>query len=155
MKERSNRAGVTRGLVMLAAVSNLVLAQQAFPGESPTAPSEQTQALSGAHDAQPQVSTPAVSGDASNMMIHVDPKTGAIRKEPAPGTVPLQLTPQLQNALSTSHQGLVEAPSPVAGGGIKVDLQGRFQNPLFATIDADGRVKMQHLDDTPESAGSK
>ena len=155
MKERTNRARVTRGLVMLAAVNSLVLAQPAFPGENHTAPSGQTQAPSGANAEQPQISTPAVPGDTSGMMIHIDPKTGAIRKEPAPGTVPLQLTPQLQNALSTSHQGLVEAPSPVAGRGIKVDLQGRFQNPLFATIEADGKVKMQHLDETSESAGSK
>jgi hypothetical protein len=89
------------------------------------------------------------------MTIHIDPKTGALLKEPAPGTVPLQLTPQLQNALSTSHEGLVETPSSVPGGGVKLDLQGRFQSPLFVTIDADGKVKMQHLDATPESGDKK
>jgi hypothetical protein len=95
-------------------------------------------------------SQPAAAPEgAAGMTIHVDPQTGAILKEPAPGTVPLQLTPQLRNALSTSHQGLVERPSSVAGGGIKLDLQGRFQNPLIVTIDADGKLTMQHLDEAP------
>ena len=102
------------------------------------------------------VAPPALSGErpaaipegAAGMTIYIDPQTGTILKEPAPGTVPLQLTPQLQNALSTSHQGLVETPSSVAGGGVKLDLQGRFQNPLIVTIDASGKVKMQHLDET-------
>jgi len=98
----------------------------------------------------PQESQPAaVSAGAPGMTIHVDPQTGAILKEPAPGTVPLQLSPQLSNALSTSDQGLVETPSPVTGGGVKLDLQGRFQNPLIVTIDADGKVKTQHLSETP------
>ena len=95
------------------------------------------------------------SGDAAGMVIHVDPKTGAILKEPAPGSVPIQLTPQLRNALSTSHQGLVETPSSVPGGGVRLDLQGRFQNPLFVTIDADGKVKIQHLPEPPESSDKK
>jgi hypothetical protein len=86
---------------------------------------------------------------AAGMTIHVDPQTGAILKEPAPGAVPLQLTPQLRNSLSTSHQGLVETPSAAPGGGIKLDLQGRFQNPLIVTTDANGKLKMQHLDETP------
>ena len=91
----------------------------------------------------------AVREGAAGMTIHIDPQTGAILKEPAPGSVPLQLTPQLRNSLSTSHQGLVETPSAAAGGGIKLDLQGRFQSPLIVTIDANGKLKMQHLDETP------
>ena len=94
-------------------------------------------------------SQPAAVPGAAGMTIYIDPQTGAILKEPAPGSVPLQLTPQLRNALSTSHQGLVETPSAVVGGGIKLDLQGRFQNPLIVTIDADGKLKTQHLDETP------
>jgi hypothetical protein len=86
---------------------------------------------------------------AGGMTIYVDPQTGAILKEPAPGAVPLQLTPELRNSLSTSHQGLVETPSAAPGGGVKLDLQGRFQNPLIVTTDANGKLKMQHLDETP------
>ena len=89
------------------------------------------------------------------MAVHIDPQTGRFLKEPVPGTVPLQLTPQVQNASSTSHEGLVEAPSAVPGGGIKLDLQGRFQSPLIATIDANGKVRMQHLGERPESRDRK
>jgi hypothetical protein len=150
---------VTQGLLMgllVAGIGGAVTAQPAFPGETQPAPSDQTQTRSGASAGQPPAKTPdAVPGRAPGMMIHIDPTTGAILKEPAPGTVPLQLTPQLQNALSTSHQGLVETPGTVPGGGVKVDLQGRFQSPLVVTIDADGKVKMQHLDETPESGDKK
>ena len=102
-------------------------------------------------DSQPAAGPPGAPG----VVIYVDPLTGAILREPAPGTVPLQLTPQLLNALSTSHQGLVETPSAVAGGGVKLDLQGRFQNSLFITIDANGKTKMQHLDETPGLADKR
>jgi hypothetical protein len=33
----------------------------------------------------------------------------------------------------------------VPGGGVKLDLQGRFHSPLAATIGPDGKLKMQHL----------
>jgi len=96
--------------------------------------------------------TPAFPGDAttdptaaSGMVIYVDPQTGDLLKEPAPGSVPIQLTPQLQNALSTSHQGLVEVPGSTAGGGVKVDLQGRFRSPMISTVGGDGKVGTVHL----------
>ena len=105
--------------------------------------------------AEPAAASAAVPAVVSGMTIHIDPKTGAILKEPAPGSVPLQLTPQLRNALSTSHQGLVEEPSTVPGGGVKLDLQGRFQSPVIVTTDADGNVKIQHLHPTPEPTDKK
>ena len=89
------------------------------------------------------------------MMIYIDPQTGAILQEPAPGTVPLQLTPELQNAFSTTHQGLAEVQMSGPGGGVKVDLQGRFQSPLFATVGASGKTKIQHLHELPESVDQK
>ena len=154
-RKKRVRHGLLMGL-LVAGIGVAVAAQPAFPGESQPAPSDLTQTRSGASAGQPPVETPdAIPGGASGMMIYIDPQTGAILKEPAPGTVPLQLTPELQNALSTSHQGLVETPSSVPGGGVKVDLQGRFQSPLVVTIDADGKVKMQHLDETPESGDKK
>ena len=128
-----------------------VTAQPAFPQEGPRVPSGQTQTGSGASVAQPSAEKPAaVPEAASGMRIHIDPSTGRILREPAPGTVPLQLTPQEQNALSTSHEGLVQVPSQVPGGGVKLDLQGRFQSPLIGTIDANGKVKMQHLGEPHE-----
>jgi hypothetical protein len=56
------------------------------------------------------------------------------------------------DALSTSSEGLVETLSPVPGGGVKVDLQGRFRSPLIATQDAEGKITIQHLPSGP-SAG--
>jgi hypothetical protein len=85
----------------------------------------------------------AVPEGASGMIIHIDPQTGEFGRTPAPGTVPLQLSPQERNAFSTSHQGLVEIPSSVPGGGVKLDLQGRFHSPLAVTVDPDGKLKMQ------------
>jgi hypothetical protein len=126
--------------------------QPASPGESQQAPSEQTGTWPGASLPQQLAGKPtAENSGASGMMIYIDPQTGAILQEPAPGTVPLQLTPQFQNAFSTSHQGLVEVPSAVPGGGVEVDLQGRFQHPFIATIDANGKLKMQHLHELPQS----
>jgi hypothetical protein len=111
---------------------------------------------SGMSALQPSAAKPsAVPEGASGMIIHIDPQTRELRKAPAPGTAPLQLSPQERNAFSTSHQGLVEIPSPVPGGGVKLDLQGRFQSPLVVTIGPDGKFKMQHLGEPPESGGNK
>jgi len=116
--------------------------------------SGQAQMRSGASDSQRDEQPAQVTTEgASGIKIYIDPQTGAILREPAPGTAPLQLTPELRNALSTSHQGLAEGPSAVPGGGFKVDLQGRFQSPLVGTIDANGKVMMQHLGEPPEPAG--
>jgi hypothetical protein len=153
MTGRTHRNRVAHGLLTGLLVAGVALvARPAFPGENQSLSSGQTQTGSGASAPQQPA---AVPGGASGMRIHIDPQTGAILREPAPGTVPLQLTPKLQNSLSTSHQGLAEVPSSVAGGGVKLDLQGRFQSPLFVTTDANGKIKMQHLDETPESGDRK
>jgi hypothetical protein len=81
------------------------------------------------------------------MRVYIDPRTGAIVREPTPGTQPLQLTPRLRDSFRTSHEGLIETPSSTPGGGVKLDLQGRFQSPLAATADRDGKVRIQHLGD--------
>lgn len=85
------------------------------------------------------------SGGAAGMIVHIDPQTGAVLSAPAPGTVPLIMSTEQQNAFSTSHQGLVEVPAAVPGGGFKLDLQGRFQSPLFVTVQPDGESNIQHL----------
>ncbi|HET6349857.1 MAG TPA: hypothetical protein VFH88_12305 [Candidatus Krumholzibacteria bacterium] len=46
----------------------------------------------------------------------------------------------LGEAASTSAEGLVEVKSPVKGGGTMVNLQGRFQNAMTMTVDANGKV---------------
>jgi hypothetical protein len=76
--------------------------------------------------------------------------TGAILPGPAPGSISLPLTSEFREALSTSAAGLEQAPLP--GGGVVVDLQGRFQSPLIATIDANGVITTQHLEELPPGA---
>jgi hypothetical protein len=73
------------------------------------------------------------------MVVHIDPASGAF-VEPREGAVPVVLDGEVLNALSTSAQGLAETPSPVAGGGVMVDLRGRFQSTHVAVLDGEGRL---------------
>jgi hypothetical protein len=154
-----SRKQVTRGLkTSLLGVGACFIAavHPAFPEEGRAVLSGQPQTGSGTSGPPPPAEKPAaVPEGASGMIIHIDPQRGELRKTPAPGTVPLQLSPQERNAFSTSHQGLVQVPSLVPGGGVKLDLQGRFQSPLVVTIDPEGKLKMQHLGEPPESGGNK
>jgi hypothetical protein len=108
----------------------------------------------GAGVSQAPTDKPAATPE-RGMTVYIDPQTGAVRQTPAPGTVPLQLTPQEQRAFSSSHQDLTEVPNPQPGGGVKLDLQGRFQSPVIGTIGPDGKLRMQHLGDTPKSGEQK
>lgn len=79
----------------------------------------------------------ATTGEAAGMRIYVDPSTGELTSPPEAAA------PQQRGvgsaATSTSTQGLVEEPAP--GGGVMIDLQGRFQNEMHATIGADGALR--------------
>lgn len=79
------------------------------------------------------------------LTVYIDPETGEfITPEEAEAPPEERLTPSA--AYSTSHEGLEERPSPVPGGGTMVDLKGRFQSPLTATIDSNGDIKIEHRD---------
>ena len=149
MKGRRLEMPITGGLlasIIGIAACSLVTARPALPEEG--APDTSV--------SKPPAEKPAaVPEGASGLTIHIDPQTGVIRQAPAPGAVPLQLPPRQQNSLSTSHEGLVEVPNPVPGGGVKLDLQGRFQSPLIGTIDANGKVNMHHLGEPPEPGDKK
>jgi hypothetical protein len=56
----------------------------------------------------------------------------------------------LGEALSTSSEGLVEEKSPVAGGGVMVNLQGRFQNAMTIAVDENGTVAAPCITGTSE-----
>ena len=158
MKRCTPRNEVKQRMLMGLLAANaylVVVAQPAFPCDSQPAHAEQTELGSPASASQHDQKPAAVPGSASGMIIHIDPRTGAILRGPAPGAVPLQLSPGVQSALSTSHQGLVEVPSSFHGGGIKVDLQGRFRSPSFATIDSNGNVRILHLNEIPGSDDNK
>lgn len=98
--------------------------------------------------------SPALAGDdapAAGMKVYVDPATGQLIQAPpqqAP-TGALSLSPAEQRAFSTSSQGLVETPSSVPGGGYKLDLQGRFQSAIMATVGPDGKPQLKHVGGAP------
>lgn len=71
--------------------------------------------------------------------VFIDPNTGKII--PRPPQVPaVALTPEDQNALSTSSQGLREEAGTTRGGGVKVHLQGRFRSTVVATVADNGQI---------------
>lgn len=75
---------------------------------------------------------------AAGMVIHADPETGhIIPGAPNGSTVRPFPAPQL----STSAIGLVEEPVP--GGGVAVNLRGRFQSRLTASALPEGTVRTQ------------
>ena len=81
----------------------------------------------------------------ANSRVYVDPKTGEIGTPP-PGTqLALPLAPEEKNALNSSSEGLVQVPSPVPGGGVMVDLQGRFRVQTVATIDAQSNLSIRSV----------
>lgn len=74
------------------------------------------------------------------MRAHVDSGTGRLLSEP-----PAARPAPPSDPTSTSGEGLVE--TPLQRGGVMIDLRGRFQSPLVATVDADGRVHIEHPDE--------
>jgi hypothetical protein len=71
--------------------------------------------------------------------VYKDPVTGKIAKPPI-GVHPDQAA-ALERALSTSAEGLVASPS--LGGGIRVDLQGRFRHTTAVTRNDQGALAVQ------------
>ena len=82
-------------------------------------------------------------GESEALRVYVDPDTGDFTAPPEQ-EVAAASNLALPAASSTSHQGLEEKPSPVPGGGTMVDLEGRFRSPLTATIDSNGKTKIEH-----------
>jgi hypothetical protein len=84
-------------------------------------------------DAQPV----ATENTAVGYKVEIDPVTGDFA-EPAVIPEPSSYPVELQEALSTSTEGLEVVDAP--GGGKMVDLQGRFQHTFVATVGEDGNV---------------
>lgn len=75
----------------------------------------------------------------SGYVVHLDPVTGELTSSPAQ-PLSLIMDETLQNAFITSSQGLKEESSPIEGGGVMVDLQGRFQNVFIASMGDSSRI---------------
>ena len=101
-----------------------------------------------------KISTPAAPvSSPAGYMVHIDPVTGQLA-DPGPGTRPVVFDARLQNALSTSPEGLEEVASPVEGGGTMVDLQGRFQSTMVSTVDENGVLRAPCFSGLPDSSTS-
>jgi len=70
----------------------------------------------------------------AGMVVHKDPASG--RFIPAPQATEQPLSKEAATAMNMSQEGLAEVPAP--GGGFMVDLRGRFQQAMTATISANG-----------------
>jgi hypothetical protein len=125
---------------------HLTLAAEWQPASAEATQAPASATLVPEHDEQP---AGAVEG-ATGMRIYRDPVTGELGDPPT--EAPAQVSVPPDDALSTSSEGLVEIPSPVPGGGVMLDLQGRFRSPLIATQDAEGKITIRHLPSGP-SAG--
>lgn len=78
----------------------------------------------------------------SGYRIMINPDTGEILAPTRQFRPSMHLSIDEANAMSTSHDGLYEKRLP--GGGYAVNLQGRFQSSLFATVDKAGNVITTH-----------
>ncbi len=78
------------------------------------------------------------------MVIEIDPARGTIKENP-------QLSDAMQEELArlvnTSSEGLTE--TTLRNGTVVVDLQGRFQSAVVATIDKDGNVHSSCVSSEP------
>ena len=100
----------------------------------------------------------AQNGDSAGQRIYIDPQTFERTTPPPAAPEPLfESSPSattreaaqsatLETFVSamTSDEGLEMEPSPIPGGGMKVNLQGRFRHPLVATIEPNGNIRIQH-----------
>lgn len=72
-----------------------------------------------------------------SLLVHVDTKTLQLNLEPGAGTVPLELSADILNALDKSSVGL----TPVKRDGItEYDLRGRHRGVWLAVTDSDGKA---------------
>lgn len=89
--------------------------------------------------ALPLVTLMLVCGAAVAQTVTIDPETGDfIDSVPAVSQPAVKRRVPGSSALSTYHGDLVAVPSSVPGGGMMVDLRGRFQQAMKATMGPDG-----------------
>lgn len=91
--------------------------------------------------------------------VYIDPATGKLIPRPATPDQPQAVTgpgpiTTVPPELSTSAKGLQVVPNPKTGGGVMVDLQGRFQQRTTATLDAEG-TPILHRAPAPVPDGTK
>jgi hypothetical protein len=86
------------------------------------------------------------------MKIYIDPKTGNFSDPPAQ-----QLPAESRRSLDLRKTSLLElspASSPRPGGGVMIDLKGRFRNPLKVNRSPDSKLTFGH-DSEPANSSEK
>lgn len=78
---------------------------------------------------------------AAGMKIYRDPETGEFLSEPPKGDPQSDLVLE-QGAGNFSDEDLEMVTHP--DGSVSVDLQGRFQLQIYATMDKNGNIKVNH-----------
>ncbi len=74
---------------------------------------------------------------------YIDPETGEFVSLPEQET-PVSSESIQPPAFSTSDETMEEASSPVPGGGVMIDLKGRFKSPVSATVEENGKTTIEH-----------
>jgi hypothetical protein len=87
---------------------------------------------------------PSPGNSAAASIVYIDPKTRVATTPPPDVKAELQAALAADPAFSTSSDGLKEEPSPVPGGGMMINLQGRFQSAATAATDSHGRIVLRH-----------
>jgi hypothetical protein len=105
------------------------------PRAHATTPARPAHATAG----QPASAAPAAAG----MVISIDPETGALVAPTAEQM--LRLTPAERTGLMRTAEGLTQVRLP--GGGVMVDLQGRFLEFSVVQLDLEGRPRLHCVDD--------
>lgn len=108
---------------------------QAKPAVSETAPDESNPE----NIETEQTSPPAGS---SGMKVYKDPETGEFVDSP-PEKLPAEIQRADEEAISTSSEGLEQIEVDKLGGGVMIDLKGRFRQQQTATKDADGNITIR------------
>jgi len=81
---------------------------------------------------------------AVNQKVYIDPETGEFINPPKQKNSDSKNSLSSSTTSNTSQQGLMESVSPVPGGGMKIDLQGRFRIPLIVEQDNNNKMKIKH-----------
>jgi len=124
-----------RHIAVLACACALFAGAPAAGAESPSAKAPSSKAPA------PAPASAAAAGKAvapGSLLVHVDPKTLEISLSSRAGTVPLELTSEILNALDTSSEGLTPVTTPE---GTLFDLQGRFHATWIVVTDAEGKAR--------------
>ena len=87
---------------------------------------------------------------APDIVVHIDPKSGGFTSAPS-GPMPTHGLQQSLEKVGDRGAELHETLSPVPGGGVVIDLGERSFTPMTATIDANGKVRLEHLPSQPDS----